>query len=131
MIRALLAALLLAACAAAPVPKQEAMPYPEVQAALESLQTRAAPQSPYIQSVTVVIQDLSAQKLWGYTDDLGGGHWLIALHAGMCPPLMVDVLIHEWAHLLAGYAGTCDEDSHGPIFGVCWATAYRAYHQGN
>lgn len=129
MIRAFLLALLLAACAS-PAPKQEAMPYPEVQSALESLQTNAAPQSPYVRSVTVVIMDLSAQGLWGYTADNGDGHWLIALHAGMCPPLMVDVLIHEWAHLLAGYAGTCNEDQHGPIFGVCWAEAYRAY-QGN
>lgn len=131
MIRALLIWILLLAACTAPLPKSSQEPYPAVKAAWESLQAYAAPQDSRILAVTLIVTDLSSQGLWGFTQDQGDGTWIIVLHSGMCPPLMVDVLIHEWAHLLAGYAGPCDEDSHGPIFGVCWAAAYRAYHQGN
>lgn len=89
---------------------------------------RAQPQNPAVRVVMLGFGDLTAFGLWGFTQDMGDGVWAIVLHNGMGPRRMVDVLLHEWGHLLAGYSGTCLEDDHGALFGVCWATAYRAYH---
>lgn len=128
----ILAVLALALASCASVPEYEAQPTPEP--LLEVMQ-RLAEDAPPARAlgVTLVVAPIPPEEnALGQAWDEGDDNWIILIEANMCLTSQALVLVHEWAHVLAGDAGTCAEGTdHGPLFGVCWAAAWRAYTGGD
>jgi hypothetical protein len=120
---------LVAACAA---PEYVAQPTPEP---LTEVMQRLAEGAPPARALTVsltVAEIPPEENALGLAWDEGDDNWQIVIEARMCELSQALVLVHEWAHVLAGDAGTCSEGTdHGPLFGVCWAAAWRAYTGGD
>jgi len=117
--------LALAACASAP--RYDSQPVPvELTGVMQTLALGAPPARSL--GVTLVVAEIpDDQHALGLTYDEGDEQWLIVVEARMCPTMQAWVLVHEWAHVLQGDSGTCWETDHGPLFGVLWAEAWRAY----
>lgn len=58
-----------------------------------------------------------------------GKNFVIRLRKNQSHVLLVDSLIHEWAHALTWFGA--DEDFHGPEWGLAYARIYRAFLQWN
>lgn len=123
-------ALALVGCLSAP--EYEAQPTPE---GLEQVMTRLVTDAPPARplGVTLIVAEIPPEEnALGLAWDAGDDQWMIVVEARMCELSQALVLVHEWAHVLAGDAGTCAEGTdHGPLFGVCWAAAWRAYTGGD
>ena len=50
---------------------------------------------------------------------------LIVIDRTQSAQVMIDTLIHEWAHALSGT--TTKEDSHPTQWGICYGRVYRAW----
>lgn len=125
----LFATLLLSACSMAPPAKDRVPVSEDLREVFEQLCEHAPPARPV--TVRLEVCDIPEVDMsLGETFDLGLGLWLIRIDKDLCIDLQRIVLTHEWAHVLAGHAGTCDEGDHGPIFGICWAAAWRAVSGG-
>lgn len=126
----LLPAILLVLGSCCSVPEYEAQTTPEALSEVMQGLVEGAPPARAL-GVTLVVAPIPPEEnALGLTWSDGNDNWLIVVEANACPTLQAHVLVHEWAHVLAGDAGTCDETDHGPLFGVCWAAAWRAYIGG-
>lgn len=57
-------------------------------------------------------------------------HYLVLLDPAIPYRFAADSLIHEWAHLMAGWDGKgCDQKDHPDEWGVAYATLTRLYYQ--
>lgn len=128
----LLIALALVASGCLSAPEYEAKPTPEaLTQVMQRLAEGAPPARPL--SVTLIVAEIPPEEAaLGLAWDTGDDHWNIVIEANICELSQALILVHEWAHVLAGDAGTCAEGTdHGPLFGVCWAAAWRAYTGGD
>lgn len=117
--------LALSSCASTYV--REATPVPsDLAATLQLLAERDPPARTLIVELRVQVIPDSEHAL-ALTHQESVGHWIITVDSRLPELLKEHVLIHEWAHVLQGYAGSCHETDHGPLFGVLWAEAWRAY----
>lgn len=128
----LLASIVLALAGCASAPEYEAQPTPEpLTEVMQRLAENAPPSRPL--GVMLIVAEIPPEEnALGLAWDTGGDNWMIVIEAEACETVQALILVHEWAHVLAGDAGTCDEGTdHGPLFGVCWAAAWRAYTGGD
>lgn len=54
------------------------------------------------------------------------GIWVIVIDSDYPEETVFDSMIHEWAHALRRHAGPRGYHPHDALWGVCYATAYRA-----
>ncbi len=75
--------------------------------------------------VSVLLLDMGAS--WGNTT-WDGEKFIIRMHRDAEYAVLIDVLIHEWAHTLVWDAAT--EGDHGPLWGTAYARCYRSLGDG-
>lgn len=67
------------------------------------------------------------ETIWGQCRFVERGktrYFSISVESRVPEPLVVETLIHEWAHAIAWQLGKTVED-HGPEWGVAYARLYR------
>lgn len=55
----------------------------------------------------------------------------ILVHPGKGETLAMEILAHEWAHLLAYQAGVGDREPHGAAWGRFYSVTYRVVFEGS
>ena len=63
--------------------------------------------------------------LMGYTTENAAGLEIV-VSEDLDSLLQVEVLVHEWAHMLLWGISEPEHRGHGPLWGVSYANAYRA-----
>jgi Zn-dependent peptidase ImmA (M78 family) len=116
VVRAWAALLLLLAACRAPEPKRlEADVATAVERARGLLQ----------EGVTVDVFFVPLPTHWGDAREWTDDHWLVRIDRDAPKPMQVWTIVHEFGHVLAGDAGSCNETSHGSLWGVAQAEVYR------
>lgn len=92
-------------------------PPDEVQAEVRELLTEVPPLMP------VVVQMDPVEHGWYGLTTCRDGVWYIYLRASNPPEFQQEVLVHEWAHCLAG-----SQAGHGDEWGRAYARAFRAWY---
>lgn len=121
-----LGVLLLGACAGLAVPLRPRLPVGHpvllnwtIQRQVNELLLECPPSAP----VLVLTDRLMATYGWYGVSWLEGGVWHIVLDEDNSPDMQQAVLVHEWAHILAG-AGA----AHGDEWGRVLARVTRAWY---